>query len=52
MQLLEAINKIDALKPNTYSPDEKIWWLSELDGMIKKEIIDTHEGGKSVEFDG
>lgn len=52
MQLIEAINKIDALKPNTYSTDEKIWWLSELDGTIKKEIIDTHEGGESVVFNG
>ena len=44
MTIIEAINKIDALKPNNYSQGDKIGWLSTLDGIIKKEIIDTHEG--------
>lgn len=52
MKIIDAINKIDALKPNTYNDAEKVAWLSTLDGMIKKEIIDTHEGGESVSFDG
>ena len=42
MKISEAIGKIDALKPNTYKEDIKIGWLSTLDGIIKKEIIDTH----------
>lgn len=52
MTILEAINKIDTLKPNNYTHDDKIKWLSNLDGIIKKEIIDTHEGGESIVFNG
>lgn len=52
MTIIEAINKIDALKPNSYSQSDKISWLSALDGLIKKQIIDTHEGGDSIVFDG
>lgn len=51
MKIIEAINQLDALKPNTYSGSEKIVWLSRLDAMIKKNIIDTHEGG-DVTFTG
>lgn len=52
MTILEAIQKVDALKPNTYTQPEKVNWLSMLDGIIKSEIIDTHEGWKDVEFNG
>lgn len=52
MTLIEAINGIDAVKPNTYDQSEKIRWLSQLDGKIKAEIIDTHEGGDAVVFNG
>ena len=52
MTIIEAINRVDALKPNSYSQDEKIGWLSKLDGTIKSEIIDTHEGAESVVFEG
>ena len=52
MTLLEAINRIDVLKPNGYSQAEKIQWLSTLDGIVKREIVDTHEGGKGVTFNG
>lgn len=45
MTILEAINKVDNLKPNAYDQETKIGWLSEIDGIVKKEIIDTHEGG-------
>jgi hypothetical protein len=49
---MEAINRIDAIKPNGYSMSEKIKWLSTLDGIIKREIIDTHEGAEKVTFNG
>lgn len=51
MTILEAINRVDATKPNSYTQIEKIDWLSTLDGIIKKEIIDTHEGGENIVFD-
>ena len=52
MKIIEAINGLDALKFNTYSQDDKIQWLSRLDNMVKKQIIDTHEGAESVSFGG
>ena len=44
MTINEAINRLDALKANAYNQPEKIDWLSRLDSMVKKQIIDTHEG--------
>ena len=52
MTVIEAINRINSLKPNNYTQPEKVEWLSTLDGIIKKEIIDTHEGYESVIFNG
>ncbi len=52
MNISEAITHIDSVKPNGYSQDEKIRWLSVLDGIVKNEIIDTHEGGDNVTFGG
>ena len=44
MKIIEAISRIDSLKHNTYTQSDKVAWLSELDSMVKVEIIDTHEG--------
>ena len=52
MTIIEAIIKVDALKPNNYTQVEKIKWLSNLDGVIKATIIDTHEGGEDIIFNG
>lgn len=52
MTIIEAINLVDALKPNEYSQPEKIQWLSTLDGIIFDEIIKTHEGAEGKEFNG
>lgn len=52
MTIMDAIYRIDELKPNSYEQSEKIKWLSSLDGIIKSEIIDTHEGGENVVFEG
>lgn len=49
MTINEVIQAVDSLKPNSYSELEKIQWLSELDGTIKAEIIDTHEGADKEE---
>lgn len=48
MTLMEAISHVDSIKPNRYTAVEKIKWLSTLDGIIKTEIIDTHEGGEGA----
>ena len=52
MTIIEAINRIDSLKPNGYSQEDKIAWLSIVDGEIKANIIDTHEGSEAVSFIG
>lgn len=54
MTIMGAINHLDAVKPNGYSQVEKIRWLSQLDGVVKAEIIDTHEvkEGENVTFNG
>lgn len=52
MTLMEALHRIDAIKPNSYNQSEKIKWLATLDGIIKTEIIDTHQGGENIVFKG
>ena len=52
MTIIEAINRIDILKPNTYTQDTKTYWLSNLDGIVFEKIIKTHEGAEAEEFKG
>lgn len=52
MTIIEAIGLVDDVKPNKYSQETKIRWLSELDGRIHSEILDTHEGAEETSFDG
>ena len=52
MKIIDAISQIDSQKPNTYSYGEKLSWLNRLDFMVKRLIIDTHEGGDDVTFTG
>ncbi len=51
MTITQAISRCDTAKPNQYMHSEKIGWLNFLDGMIFNEIIKTHEGADTVEFD-
>lgn len=43
MTVKEAITLVDRLKPNKFSIEDKIKWLSEIDGLIVRELVDTHE---------
>ena len=52
MMIADAIEQIDNLKHNTYGQGEKIRWLSRVDSMVKRLIIDTHEGSEDVYFTG
>ena len=52
MTIMEILNHLDTIKPNSYSQAEKIKWLNQVEWMIKKEIIDTHEDAKKVTFNG
>ena len=51
MTLIEAITRCDDQKLNDYTHEEKVEWLSRLDGRIKNDIIDTHEGAEDVDFE-
>lgn len=52
MTIAQAIAKIDSLKPNSYTYEDKLAWLAELDGRIKEEIAATHEDEDDVIFFG
>lgn len=52
MKISEAISKVDALKPNTYTSEDKIDWLSTLDHRVKSQIIDTHKCNEPISFYG
>ena len=43
MKIREAIETVDRLMPNQYENPDKIRWLSELDGIVYRDIICTHE---------
>ena len=40
----EILDRVDALRPNAYSPEQKLRWLRRLDGQILLELLETHEG--------
>lgn len=53
MTLKECIDRVDSVKPNQYSIEQKVAWLSYIDGIIKNDVIDTHElpdGWEEFEF--
>ena len=52
MTIHNAINSIDELMHNTYTQENKVTWLSRVDTMVKKLVIDTHDGGEDVSFSG
>ena len=52
MTIAEVISKVDALKPNTYAPEDKVEWLSNLDARVKSQIIDAHECKDHIYFYG
>jgi hypothetical protein len=42
MKLQQAIDRVDMMRPNMQERELKIAWLSELDGLIWKELISKH----------
>ncbi len=41
--LEEVLEEVDSLKPNSFTRQEKVWWLSTFDGRIFTEILATHQ---------
>ena len=52
MTIIEAINRLDNLKFNTYTQSDKVEWLSRLDSAVKLQIIDNHSGAANIPFNG
>ena len=52
MKIIEAINRIDSLKHNTYSQSDKVAWLSEVEWDVMRHIVETHEGAEETNFSG
>ena len=48
MTIREAIELVDRLKPNQYGSADKLRWLSELDGIVYRDIICTHGASDRV----
>lgn len=42
MTIIGAINRADSLKPNGYTQDDKVYWLSTLDGMVMTQVLDKY----------
>ena len=49
MKVGEIIAQVEKLKPNKFGTAIKYRWLSDIDGMICRELIDTHEGSPLTE---
>lgn len=49
MTIREAINRADTIRPNQYTDEIKIQWLSELDERIFNDIISTHEDNPYID---
>lgn len=53
MTIEQVIAAVDAQRTgNPYMTDEKIKWLSDVEGIIWNEIVQTHENPDDYEFDG
>jgi hypothetical protein len=53
MTLQEALDRGDTLRPNMIPRQEKIAWLSEVEGLLHREIILAHEHDEELDtFDG
>lgn len=52
MTIRQAIARFDTLYPNEITYEQKLAWLSELDGVVYEEIISQHEGALPTAFTG
>ena len=40
----EMIAQADSLRPNHYTAEQKLLWLQRLDGQLRQELLQSHEG--------
>lgn len=43
MTITQVMETVDRLRPNQFSNEDKLRWLSELDGVVYREILTQHE---------
>jgi len=48
MTVREAIQRVDAIKPNRFKEEQKIAWLGNLEGQIFNELVVTHENWEEI----
>ena len=52
MTITGAINRVDGIKPNGFRLEEKIRWLSALDGSVHKDLHEGYLNAAQTEFGG
>ena len=52
MTLGDIIDRADRLRYNAFSREEKLGWLLQLEHTVKRNILDTHEGGLTFQEPG
>ena len=50
MTIREVLTRLDLQTHNTCTRQEKLNWLSELDGLVKARILDTHADPSPVQL--
>ncbi len=54
MTILEAIERVDSLRHNTFTQAEKIGWLAQVDALVTEELVHTyadHDDGLFQPYD-
>lgn len=52
MRIDELLANVQEMKPNQYSDQILIGWISSLEGKIVKEVFETHEQEEPIVFHG
>ena len=50
MKAFNVIAKADEFKPNTWSEEDKLKWLGELEQTIYQDIVLTHDNPHNIEY--
>ena len=52
MKARELIERVRRLEESSYSDEQMLEWLSDLDGRVWNELMETHEGAPEESFEG
>ena len=48
MKAMDIIDRVDLMEPNQYSPEQKLHWLSNLDGKLFNELVRPRDPEKQA----